>query len=60
MLIGGTMLVAFDRKRVDFDCADVASSELSVDIVDLDEALRKFEAEDERKALVVKSRFFVD
>jgi len=50
------MLVALDRKRVDLDRADLASPERSVDLVALDEALREFEAEDERKALVVKSR----
>lgn len=47
-----------DRERVEFDNVDLAVSERSVDLIALDEALAKLEAEDEHKARLVKLRYF--
>lgn len=47
-----------DRERVEFDNVDLAVSDRSVDLIALDEALAKLEAEDESKAKLVKLRYF--
>ena len=47
-----------DRERVEFDNVDLAVAERSVDLIALDEALAKLEAEDEPKARLVKLRYF--
>ena len=47
-----------DRDRVEFDNVDLAVSDRSVDLIALDEALAKLEAEDEPKARLVKLRYF--
>jgi RNA polymerase sigma factor (TIGR02999 family) len=51
-----------DRHRVDLDgeemAAEVVAVDSSVDVVALDEAIAALEAEDERKATLVKLRYF--
>ena len=47
-----------DRQRIEFENVDVVNDESSVDLVALDEALRKLQAEDSVKAQVVKLRYF--
>ena len=47
-----------DLNRVDLDDVELATEEPCEDLVALDEALRKLEAEDPRKAELVKLRFF--
>ncbi len=51
-----------DRHRVELDglevAAEIVSADSSVDIVALDEAIAALEAEDERKATLVKLRYF--
>jgi len=46
------------RQRVEFDHVQLAVSERAVDLLDLDDALAKLEAENESIAKVVKLRYF--
>ena len=46
------------RERVPLEGAADVAAEASVDVLVLDDALRRLEAQDERKAQVVKLRFF--
>ena len=47
-----------DRQRVELDEGAALAPERGVDLLDLDEALRRLEALDERQARVVELRFF--
>ena len=47
-----------DRKRIPLGIAEVAAEEESLDLVVLDEALRRMEKEDNRMSQVVMLRFF--
>ena len=47
-----------DRNRVEFDNVDLSVRDRSIDLIALDEALAKLEAEDEPKARLVKLRYF--
>ena len=47
-----------DRDRIDLDNVHLGVAERDIDLIALDEALAKLEAEDEAKAQVVKLRYF--
>jgi RNA polymerase sigma factor (TIGR02999 family) len=47
-----------DRQRFDLSHIDVAGAGRSVDLLDLDEALRRLEREDARKGQIVNLRYF--
>jgi RNA polymerase sigma factor (TIGR02999 family) len=47
-----------DRQRVELEEASALAPERAVDLLDLDEALQRLEALDERQARVVELRFF--
>lgn len=47
-----------DRERLDLTLADPAEKESQVDIIALDEVLRKLEAKDPRKGQIVNLRYF--